>query len=509
MKGFLLQLMIALSWMTTLVNASSEPFTIWFRDLKGYGFGDFSSDPSVLEISTAMKTNRLDEAVALAEKKAGEGEPMGEFLLGLIAESTLGKRPDPVKAELHYRKGERLHHLPSAVNLAALLLRRNQKDEESIALLNSILDREPGFAGYLLGAAVLGGALGNPEFTNVVNYWTQSAENGHPRAHTHLGLLYLGFYGFSESKDPKKAAEVLKTGSEQGDHEASVRLGILILESGEELGLTESEAEAAFASAARSEDVEALFLLGQVREQGVAGRDAMPTEARDLYKRGAESGHGPSALKYGFLLERGIGGPEDLPEAVKSYRLAADRNEPGGFFNLGLLHETGTGVEKDARKAFESFLAAGHLDFPPAADRIGNAYRHGMAVSQDFYAALAWFSRGAEAGDTNSMVSIAEMMLANQGAPYNPEVLKRLSEQAIKGGNPRAGLLIGRMAERGVLEDPDLIKALAHYRWTTAQGLAQAESDAGRVSRQMTPQMIQEAELLFQSLLDAIPAPSR
>src|SRR5690606_14532200 len=53
----------------------------------------------------------------------------------------------------------------------------------------------------------------------------------------------------------------------------------------------------------------------------------------------------------GYMYDSGHGVPQDLAEAARLYRLAADLGEPRAQYNLGLMYHDGDGVAQSDREA--------------------------------------------------------------------------------------------------------------------------------------------------------------
>jgi TPR repeat protein len=483
-------------------NLHAQQSNIRLGDLQAYTLADVAEDAVAKEFSSLLGQEKAKEALAAAEAAAAKDEAIGHFLLGFSAENGKGAEADFAKAEKHYRDGAKKEHVPSIVNLAALLLRQNSSNEEAAKLLRGVQEKDPKTAGFFLGIACLTGATGTPDFQSAAQMWTRAAEVGNSSANRYLGFLYQGLFGFPAQADLKKSAEFFQKAADAGDAESSIRLGLLILEAGEKIGRKNTEATSWFEKAASTNNPAALFLLGQVREQGTKGVvDADPKAARELYGKAAAQDHGPALVRLGYLTERGLGGDADLEEAIKLYRKAAELGEASAYFNLGVLTQKGEGgLEKSDSEAFRLFLQSALRGFAPGANLVGTAYRAGLGVSPDIIAAAAWFSRAAEAGETNAMVSLAEMMLSNQGIPFNAELLGQLTQRAFSAGNPRAGLLLGRMAERGVGLEKNLGQALAFYRWAGKRDLEDAKTAAAEVEKLMSKEEVAAADALTKQL---------
>ena len=499
-KTLLCGLCFLASGITSLLSADSPPrFRI--DHIPAYTPGDVADSPQGKEFANLFERGQIKAAVKVAEAAIAAQQPVGHFLLGYLAEHPADRAArDLLNAEKHYRDGVKKDHLPASVNLAALLLRQNPRSDEAAILLNAAADRDPKIAGFFLGIASLSGANGTPNVTHTVHLWTQSGEAGHAIAWRHLGFLHQGVFGFSPEVSDAKAFSAFEKAAGLGDAESAVRLAVVILESGDKIGHKAEEAEAWFGKAGSSNEPSALYLLGQVREQGVKTMAANPQAARQIYQQAAALKHAPSMVKLGHLLEFGIGGDTSLEQAVVWYRKAMDLGDGEACYKLALLARQGKGLAVSEAEAFKLFLQAGIREFAPAATEIGDAYRFGTGITPDPFAAVTWLSRAVEAGDPDAMVSLSEMMLSSQGIPYNASLLGQLTQRAFTVGNPRAGLLLARMAERGIGDEKNLPKALALYRWAAEKKMTEAVEAAEALQKNFTAEQLQAADQIRQEL---------
>ncbi len=114
------------------------------------------------------------------------------------------------------------------------------------------------------------------------------------------------------------------------------------------------------------------------------------TKIRQLVRE-AQNGSAESAYQVGLAFASGTGVKQDMPEALKWFRNAAEGHHPGAQFELGKCYETGTGVPQDNAEAFHWYQAAAQLGYAPARDVLFRCYREGLlGVKQDPDAALYW-----------------------------------------------------------------------------------------------------------------------
>jgi TPR repeat protein len=123
---------------------------------------------------------------------------------------------------------------------------------------------------------------------------------------------------------------------------------------------------------AENGDVRAQSMLGLIYYRG--GRDVQKDDAQALrwFRLAADRGDAIAQLSLGLMYADGRGVPQDNDEAAKWYRRAADQGNPQAQYNLGLWYAKGDGGPPDKVRAHMWFnLAAAH--FPAADTRDRNA----------------------------------------------------------------------------------------------------------------------------------------
>jgi len=91
----------------------------------------------------------------------------------------------------------------------------------------------------------------------------------------------------------------------------------------------------------------------------------------------------PQFLEEKAKEQKGMGIEEDIKEAVRLWRVAADLGNPIAQYNLGLRYYQGKGAPKDfitACRLYESAAKQGHK---PAALAVSKMYKEGIGVIKD------------------------------------------------------------------------------------------------------------------------------
>jgi len=167
----------------------------------------------------------------------------------------------------------------------------------------------------------------------------------------------------------------------------------------------------------------------------VAGyaRDA---SARTMLARAACHGDGLAARRLGFIVQHGIGIPQNEVEAVRWYRVAAEAGDSRGMSNLGAMLNGGRGVERDQQAAVALFQRSAEAGDEFGMFNLGLAYFHGTGVPRDLAEAARWFAASAALGNPNAMVTLATMTGNGQGVPRDDRVAAELYLRAFHRGPP-------------------------------------------------------------------------
>jgi len=164
---------------------------------------------------------------------------------------------------------------------------------------------------------------------------------------------------------------------------------------------------------AENGNAEARVLLGQILLEG-RGIQADPTLAVSWFEIAAAEGQAMAHNMLGRCLEHGRGTAVDLPRAAQHYRQAAAAGLDWGCYNLANLLATGRGVARDELAALALYRQAAEAGHAKSMNLLGRYLEDGRIVPRDLNAAHAWYRRSAEAGDFRGQFSHA-CVLAETG----------------------------------------------------------------------------------------------
>jgi TPR repeat protein len=174
---------------------------------------------------------------------------------------------------------------------------------------------------------------------------------------------------------------------------------------------------------------------------------AQRARGRDLIVQAAELGH-PDALHYAYLiLSQGWHGDFDRVTAFRYLIRAAEQDHLEAIYSLGYCYLAGgmgnigysdeilaqQPVLRDEIKGMELLHRAAGRGHGLAALRIaehleGDAETDSTKLQQ----AIAWYQRGADLGEANCLIHLADFMILGRGLDRDQKRAKRLYEAALK-----------------------------------------------------------------------------
>ena len=139
----------------------------------------------------------------------------------------------------------------------------------------------------------------------------------------------------------------------------------------------------------------------------------------------AEAGDANAQNNLGAMYDNGTGVAENVQEAVKWYRLAADQGLAEAQFNLGLMYAIGTGVAQNDQKAVRWYRLAAEQGDANSLFVLGLMYENGEGVSGNDVQAYIWYSVAAAQG-----AAYAEEYRDNVKAVLSPQALEQAQAMA-------------------------------------------------------------------------------
>ena len=107
-----------------------------------------------------------------------------------------------------------------------------------------------------------------------------------------------------------------------------------------------------FLSVAEIGDGDVLLNVANIYSSAGGGVPQDSTEALRWYRLAADKGNQEALCFIGKMYETGDGVDQDFSEAMRWYQLAAERGNAGAMFNIGMMYIRSQGVSIDKRELF-------------------------------------------------------------------------------------------------------------------------------------------------------------
>ena len=114
-------------------------------------------------------------------------------------------------------------------------------------------------------------------------------------------------------------------------------------------------------------------------------------------------------------------------------------------FDLGVCYEQGTGVEQDMVEAMRRFRRAADAGHADAQYKLGAAYAYGIQVPQDYGKAIQWYQRAAEQGQADSQYALGMTYCYGIGVEPDTGTATQWYEKASAQGHRRATEELARL----------------------------------------------------------------
>jgi TPR repeat protein len=244
-----------------------------------------------------------------------------------------------------------------------------------------------------------------------------------------LGRAYQDGNGVPRNEE--LAAKWYRRAADQGNAAAQNNLGIMY-RSGSGVEKSKEEAVRWYRKAVRQDYASAMFNLGTAYYNGdgvpsdtfraydwfLLAQEAGSSSAADAAKRTSEEigqkASNDALLEVGEMREKGDEVPQNLTEAAKWYRRAADQKDPRAMVRLASLLVNGTGVPKDYDQAFQLCHSAAK-DYAAGQYCVGFLYQHGFGVQQDAVEAAKWYQRSAAGRHSPAYLALGQMYWKGEG----------------------------------------------------------------------------------------------
>lgn len=222
-------------------------------------------------------------------------------------------------------------------------------------------------------------------------------------------------------------------------------------------------------------DGPAMTMLGELYRDGLAVR-RNPVEAVRWYRLAAERGDRQAQFAMGVAHLNGVGAPRDRKTAREWLQKAAAQNHGGALYNLGVI-----AIDNDIQDfagAAVLFRKAAELGDMDAAYGLSVFYREGTGVTRDRAESLRWLQRAAQESHVAAMVEYAIVLFNGDGVEKSESGAARLFGRAAQANSPIAQNRLARMFAAGRGVKADMVEAMKWHVLARANGVKDDWLDA-------------------------------
>jgi len=162
---------------------------------------------------------------------------------------------------------------------------------------------------------------------------------------------------------------------------------------------------------------------------------------------------------------------EEASETTEQLKKLAENGDSQAQLKLGYLYFTGSRGFKDYEIALDYYNKAAAAGEVLAMSNICNMYWYGLGVKKNNTTAYEWCKKAEKLGSSNAMVMLGEMAM-DQAALKPSANLEALQyfHKAADLDHLHAQYILGIFYERGLVNSPDLEKAIYWYKKSASLG---------------------------------------
>ena len=187
-------------------------------------------------------------------------------------------------------------------------------------------------------------------------------------------------------------------------------------------------------------------------------------EAVKWFRISAEKGCAEAQCELGKCYLRGKGVGYDKSQALFWLKKSADQGLPEAQMCLGWYYDESSSSPESQKEAYSWYLKAALQGNADAQYAVGRCHERGrLGVSIDLNLAAKWYSAAAVQGQVDAQFEMGELLFFRTGIAQNRELAVSWYRKASDYGDIRAQGRLGLCYANGLGVNRDLIEALAYF----------------------------------------------
>lgn len=233
----------------------------------------------------------------------------------------------------------------------------------------------------------------------------------------HYKIANRFYTGSGVEQDYHMALRHYKFAAETGNLPSQNNLGAMYL-SGEGTLSSISNAQKYFKIAADNGSLQSQFNLARLYLKENSTRYSK-LQAIKYLKMSANKSYIPSINLLASIYQYGnIATPQDLPQAIKLYKIASSKNSSSAQNELGVIYSTLL-ITVNYHQAIKYFTLSSLAGFVPAKYNLATMYQNSEGVKRNLRKAFQLYLDAADDGHTNAMYNLAIMHKDGSGVEKN------------------------------------------------------------------------------------------
>jgi TPR repeat protein len=216
------------------------------------------------------------------------------------------------------------------------------------------------------------------------------------------------------------------------------------------------------------DDAPAMTLLGELYRDGVSVRRDL-NEAMRWYKLAADRGDRQAQFALGIAHLNGAGAARDRKIAQDWLERAAAQNHAGALYNLGVM-----AIDAELQnfpRAYEMFRKAAELGDMDAAYGLAVLYREGTGRARDRAESVKWLKRAADERHIAARVEYAIVLFNGDGVEKSEAGAVKLFAKAAQANSPIAQNRLARLYAAGRGVKANAVEAMKWHILARANGV--------------------------------------
>jgi hypothetical protein len=138
-----------------------------------------------------------------------------------------------------------------------------------------------------------------------------------------------------------------------------------------------------------------------------------------------------------------------MTEAIKWYKVAAEKGDVDAMIALGFCYMEGDGVPEDRTVGYKWFIRAADAGEAEAMRYLGDYFAQ-EDMGNDCISAINWYRKAADAGDSASLKPVGIMMMADECPTADKASIASWMRKKADEGNPEACFYMGGFYIKGI-----------------------------------------------------------